>query len=166
MKKYCTIISLALFGSLFVYLVYRTPHTVVNIMLTGLSHGRWSETITALRNHIPASPFVIYSLPEALWVFAATLVCKHLYFKIKTHNLHLAWTPFFYAVSLEFLQLLKITRGHFDVMDILPSFLFSLYAIYFIKCPLPTQQLLSRINYRTFFFIYIYAIVFLSHVSL
>lgn len=165
MKKYCTIISLALFSSLFVYLVYRTQHTVVNIMLSKLSHGKSIQTIVAIRHLIPLSSFMIYSLPEALWVFAATLVCKHLYVKIRNQSFHLVWTPFFYAVSLEFLQLLKITPGKFDVMDMLPSLVLSLYAIYFIKCPLPAQQLLRKFNYRTFFFIYIYAIVFLSHVS-
>lgn len=166
MKKYCTIISLALFTSLFVYLFYRTQNTVVNIMLNKLSHGQSVSVIAFVRKHLPLSKFVIYSLPEALWVFAATLVSKHLFIKSRKRNFHLAWTPLCYAISLEFLQLLHLMPGSFDWMDILPSLAFTLYAVHFIKCPLPPQQLLGKFNYRTFFFIYIYAIVFLSHVSI
>lgn len=166
MKRYCTIISLALFTSLFIYLVYRTQHTVVNIMLNGLSHGQAIQAILQIRKCLALPDFIIYSLPEALWVFAATLVSKHLFIKFRKRNLHLAWVPLCYAVLLEFLQLFRLMPGRFDWMDILPSLTFTLYAVYFIKCPLPTQQLLGRFNYRTFFFIYIYAIVFLSHVSI
>jgi hypothetical protein len=166
MKRYCTIISLALFAGLFVYLFYRTQHTIVNIILDKLSQGHALAAIFYIRKHFSLPEFVIYSLPEALWVFAATLVSKHLFIKLGKRNFHLAWTPLCYAVSLEFLQLFHLMPGSFDWMDILPSLAFTLYAIYFIKCPLPTQQLLGKFNYRTFFFIYIYAIVFLSHVSI
>lgn len=166
MKKYCTIISLALFASLFIYLFYRTQYTIVNIMLTSISGGQSKASILYIRNHFPLPGFVIYSLPEALWVFAATLVSRHLFLKFNGKNFHLAWMPLSYAISLEFLQLLRLMPGSFDLMDILLSLAFTLHAVYFIKCPLPTQQLLGKFNYRTFFFIYIYAIVFLSHVSI
>ncbi|KAA5537120.1 hypothetical protein F0919_05465 [Taibaiella lutea] len=166
MKRYCTIISLALFAGLFIYLFYRTQHTVVNIMLDKLSYGNALAAILYIRKHFLLPEFVIYNLPEALWVFAATLVSKHLFIKLGRKNIHLAWTPLCYAVLLEFLQLLHWMPGSFDWLDILPSFAFTLCAVYFIKCPLQTQQLLGKFNYRTFFFIYIYAIVFLSHVSI
>ena len=165
MKRYCTIISLALFASLFIYLVYRTEHTVVNIMLNTISNGKAIKTILYLRAHFPLPDLMIYSLPEALCVFAATLVSKHLYLKYRQRNIHLAWAPLCYAVVLELLQLLHWMPGSFDWLDILLSSALTLVAISFIKCPLPIQYLLRRFNYRTFFFIYIYAIVFLSHVS-
>jgi len=166
MKRYCTIISLALFTSLFIYLFYRTQHTVVNIMLNKLSHGQAVTSIHYIRDHFPLPVFLIYSLPEALWVFAATLVSKQLFIKFRERNFHLAWAPLSYAISLEFLQLFHLMPGSFDWMDISLSLGFTLYAVRFIKCPLPAQQLLGKFNYRTFFFIYIYAIVFLSHVSI
>lgn len=165
MKRYCTIISLALFTSLFIYLVYRTQHTVVNIMLNTLSHGTAIETILYIRSNFPLPDFIVYSLPEALWVFAATLVSKHLYLKYGKGIIHLAWAPLCYAILLELLQLLHWMPGSFDWLDILLSSGFTIIAIAFIKCPLPIQYLLQKFNYRTFFFIYIYAIVFLSHVS-
>jgi hypothetical protein len=166
MKRYCAIISLALFASLFIYLFFRTQHTVVNIMLAKLSHGHTLAAILYIRKHFPLPEFAIYSLPEALWVFAATLVSRHLFIQFGKQNFHLAWSPLCYAVSLEFLQLFHLMPGSFDRMDVLTSAAFTLFAVYFIKCPLPTQQLLGKFNYRTFFFIYIYAIVFLSHVSI
>jgi hypothetical protein len=166
MKKYCTIISLALFSGLFIYLVFRTQHTVVNILLNKLTAGHALPTILLIRKHCPLPSFIIYSLPEGLWVFAATLVSKHLFINIGKRTLHCAWLPLCYAVLLELLQRIHLMPGSFDLMDILLPLVFTLYGVYCIKCPLPIQYLLRKFNYRTFFFIYIYAIVFLSHVSI
>lgn len=166
MKRYCTIISLSLFFGLFVYIIFRSQHTIVNIMLNTLTNEEASPIIIVIRKHCPLPDFAIYSLPEGLWALAATLVSKHLFIRLLNKQIHLAWMPLCYSVSLELLQLFHIMRGRFDVMDILWSFFFTLIGIYIIKCPLPIQYLFRKFNYRTFFFVYIYAIVFLSHVSM
>lgn len=166
MKKYCTIISLALFFGLFVYLVFRSQHTIVNILLNKLTNGNAMPIICDIRQHFLLPKFMIYSLPEGLWALAATLVSKRLFLRTKRGSLHLAWVPLIYCISLEILQLFGWMPGSFDFMDILFPLVLTIYGIYFIKCPLPIQYLLQRFNYRTFFFVYIYAIVFLSHVSI
>ena len=165
MKRYCAIISLALLTGLLLYLVYRTDRTIVNILLDKLTHGRSHDIRIILRKKIPLPGFIIFSLPEGLWVFSATLVSKHLYCGIKGVRLHLSWLPLFYAVLLEGLQWLHLMPGRFDIMDLSLSALFTIWALKGINCPLPEQDVFRQVNYRTFSLVYIYGIVFLSHVS-
>lgn len=166
MKRYCTIITLALMSCLFAYVVYRTDRTIVNILLDHITSGKASPVRTWLRSHISLPEWCIYSLPEALWVFSAALVSRRLYAVIGEKRFYLSWMPLVYAVLLEFLQLAHVMPGSFDIMDLGLALLFSLYAHYGIRCPLPQQHVFGLLNYRTFFLVYVYALVFLSHVHI
>lgn len=165
MKRYCIIISMALLTGLFIYLCYRSPDTVVNILLHRISNGNGARRTQWIRDHIPLPGFVIYSLPEGLWVMAATMISRRLYCKLGEIRWHLSWLPLGYAVLLEFLQLLRLMPGRFDPADIACASLLALWAIKKVHCPLPPQDFFRKINYRTLSFIYVHAIVFLSHVS-
>lgn len=164
MKRYCTIITIALLSCLFIYIVYRSEKTVINIVLDYISGHRAPAIRRMVRHHFLLPDWVIYCLPEGLWVFSATLISRHLYCFPGRAKFYLSWLPVIYAVLLEFLQLLHIMPGRFDWTDLFISVLFSLWATYFIRCPLPQQHVFRSFNYRTIFLVYIYAIVMLSHV--
>lgn len=165
MKRYYLLISLSLLTGLFIYIFYRTEHTVINILLHKLSRGSLHQFRIGLRAHLKLPASVVFSLPEGLWVFAATLTSKHLYCIVYKKRIHLSWLPMSYAVLLECLQLMHIMPGRFDVLDLFFSLCLGLWALRKIECPLPPQYLSRQFNYRTLSVVYIYAIVFLSHVS-
>lgn len=166
MKKYYTTTAVALLVSLFIYIVYRSEQTVVNILLDQLTGHRaflWKQQV---RHLLPLPGYIIFSVPEGLWIFAATLISKNLYLVYRHRKFHLVHVPILYGIGLEFLQLLHIMPGRFDILDILFTLFFWLLAMLFISNPFRQQSIREQFNYRTFLLLFAYGIVFLSHVSL
>lgn len=157
MKKYYVRIAFALLLSLYLYVVYRSEQMVINIVLhkiLGVYSGDFRPYLRLLP-HVP--DWVCYSLPNGLWVFAATSLSRNLYFR----RLHLAILPFLYIIFLEFLQYMHYTNGTFDVIDIIVSAVFCVLA-YATKCPFPSRHIAERPFLRVVLCFFGYAIVYLS----
>lgn len=155
----------ALLIGLFIYLFYRTEQTVVNdLAMRIFSTGGYS----ALRQHVthllPLNDFIIYSVPEGLWVFSVTLTSKAYYLKIGRLCLDGIMFPLIISIGLEILQLIQFTHGHFDFMDILASILGWAAARYLINYSPMKYNILQAPDAGRITCLANYAIVYLSYV--
>lgn len=128
MKRIYLFSFLALIISLYIYAVYRTENTVINQLISwaGLDAQEWMKT---LRGHASDLPdWMVYSLPEGLWILSISLWSRGLKWKWRGRQLPLVILPLMYAIGLELLQLVHLTNGRFDVIDLLLSSFFWLLA--------------------------------------
>ena len=166
MQKNSLYIVLALSISLFVYLFFRTEETVITQLFKALiSSKNYVYLKNMIDNHIALPSFVIYSLPEGLWVFVATIFSKNIIFEKGEFYFEAIYIPLIFAIGLEFLQLIHVTHGMFDFLDILVSVLFWSVANYLLNYPQEKQNLLTfKINRESLYFFSSYAIVYFSYV--
>lgn len=165
MKKHYLLIIPALLFSLFIYLFYRTTKTVVTkTFISIVSANHYWVARTHITQAVPLNDHIIYSLPEALWVFCITLTSKHLFVKINKRAFNLIFAPLLFAIGLELFQLLHLTNGRFDFWDIGLSVLFWGIANYGIKHTGARQNMLSPFNSRSIICLWSYLIVYLAHV--
>ena len=164
MKKHL-LISLCLLFSLFIYLFYRTEDTVVNnIFLSLISFDFFVELRNNIKNALPLNEYIIYSLPEGLWVFCITLTSRFLFFKIGKHEISLLYLPLVFAIGLELFQLFHFSNGYFDFWDIGASILFWAIAAYLMPFVNKRQNILNPLNLNSLICIISYLIVYLAHV--
>jgi hypothetical protein len=165
MKKIYFLIVLPLLISLFIYVFYRTQNTIINELFIYIFSA---ESYMALRksitNAFPLNGYIIYSLPEGLWVFCVTLTSRSLYVKTGSREITLILVPLIFAIGLELLQLMHFTNGRFDAMDIWVSLIFWGIANYLIDHKVPRQNLFDPFNIRSFICLLSYMIVYLAHV--
>jgi hypothetical protein len=155
----------ALFISLFIYLFYRTEKTVVNdLLIMLLSRDHYIALKHSIQNQLPLSEFIVFSLPEGLWVFCITLTSRGFYIKIKELKINCIVFPLLIAIGLEFFQLFGVANGRFDYADIISSVLFWLLGCYIIIPSTPKKQLFKTFDDRTALCLSSYAIIFLAHV--
>lgn len=76
------------------------------------------EGAASMRHLIPA--FVLYSIPDALWVYSFTFLMYSVWFGCPKTNGRRFWIflPLALAVGAEFGQLFRIVPGTFDLIDI------------------------------------------------
>lgn len=165
MRKNTLLIILSLLVSLFIYLFYRTEKTVINALwIHVFSVHDYAALREAVTNLLPLNKAIIYSLPEGLWVFCITLTSKPFYIQVYTRQLHCTIMPLIVCIGLEVLQLLHLTNGRFDFMDIWVSISFWMLANYFFNHKAEKQNILSPINVRSIACFFSYGIVYLAHV--
>lgn len=165
MKKHYLLLIPCLLLSLFIYLFYRTEKTVVNELFMWLTSAElYFKIRTQITHLLPLQEHIIYSLPEALWVFCITLTSKFLFVRIGHYKFNLVFAPLLFVIGLEIFQLLHLTNGRFDFWDIGLSILSWAIANYFVKSREPKQNLLAPINSRSIICLLSYLIVYLAHV--
>ncbi|RYY32780.1 MAG: hypothetical protein EOP46_18140 [Sphingobacteriaceae bacterium] len=151
--------------SLFIYLFYRTEKTVVNELLIRLiSYNNYSSLKAAVVHIIPLNDMLIYSLPEGLWMFCITLTSKPYYISFNGLRLDGARLPLIFCLALEFLQLIHVTNGRFDYMDIVIFTLFWLLGRYGLAGNTERQPILATPKPATWVCLLSYGIVYLAHV--
>jgi hypothetical protein len=164
-KKEYLYIAVSLLISLFIYLFYRTEKTVVNEMLISIisfdTYAAWKANIVHL---IPINDTIVYSLPEGLWVFCITLTSKPYYVKLRNRRIDCVFIPLVFSIGLEILQLLHITNGRFDLIDIGVSIVFWSIGNFTFGNKVAKQNILASLNLKTVICVISYAIVYLSHV--
>ena len=162
-RKYL-LMALSLLGSLFIYLFYRTQKTAINeIAISLLSESEYQALRESIRSALPLNDPTIYSLPEGLWVFCITLTSQSFYFKFRQLQLACVYLPPVVALGFELFQLLGITKGRFDVVDIAVSLLFWMLA-QFLFPKNREQDLLASFSFRNSLCVLSYCIVYLAHV--
>jgi hypothetical protein len=157
MKKYHALVALSLLLGLYIYTVYRSEQTVINVLLQQILSADFLLYKNKLRFFDAPPDWFLYNLPSSLWLFAATLLARNLYFRW----LHLAILPFLYVVFLEFLQYKHCTNGTFDGLDIAFGFVFAFFA-FCIKCPFLRQQCTEKPFWRIYFCFSAAVIVYLA----
>ena len=154
-----------MFTALYIYVFYRTNKTVVNQLMAWIFPP---EKFAAVRQNIsqsmPLPKWVVFTLPEALWVFCATLLSKNLFFTIKKYPVKCLYLPIFFAFLWEVLQLTGITNGYFDYADLLGCTLAFLLAKFFLRLPYAPLHLIKHFSPQAIFFFAIFVVVYLSHV--
>ncbi|MDQ7947954.1 MAG: hypothetical protein REI78_12470 [Pedobacter sp.] len=165
MKRAHILLIAALLVSLFIYLFYRTDRTVINTLFNFIFGIENYQSLKAsIRFYLPLHEFVVYSLPEGLWVFCITVTSKDLYLKLARSEVHCAIFPLTFVVALELMQWLHLTNGTFDVVDILTAILFWMLGFFIIEEDRPKQNPLKQLNKRSLIFLMSYLIVYLAHV--
>lgn len=166
MKKYIPLLAVSLFLSLFIYVFYRTEKTLINQIFIALFHH---ETYTILKTRVtfllPLPDYIIYSLPEGLWVFCITLTSSFFYLEVQKRKWSLVFVPILLAFLLEIFQLLHFTNGRFDLMDIVFSTGFWLLALFCTRTNIGKEPLFQSVNTTTICCIISYSIVYLAHVN-
>ena len=109
--------------------------------------------------------FLVFSLPEGLWVLAVTLASKNIYFGKERYLIHLAVLPIIIAVALEFFQLTNITNGTFDWLDIASAICFWALGYFLLPSPSNVQRLFLKMNINSVICLASYMVLYLSHVT-
>ncbi|TNE54145.1 MAG: hypothetical protein EP338_08255 [Bacteroidetes bacterium] len=160
------LISISLLFSLFIYVFYRTEHTVVNeLFIQLISLENYRDMKLAISNFIPLHGVMVYSVPGGLWVFGLTLASRHYYLRISKLKISLITFPLWTALSFEVIQFFGLSQGQFDLLDILFAVLFWAFAI--IIQPIPEKQIALQPMKESASRLCLagYAIVFLACVS-
>ncbi|WP_205509831.1 hypothetical protein [Longitalea arenae] len=166
MKKYIPLLGLSLCFCLFIYVFYRTEKTLVNQLFIALfSHETYSYLKTAVRSFLPLPDFLVYSLPEGLWIFCITVTSSFFYLEIRNRKWSLVLVPILMAVIMEVFQFLHFTNGRFDIIDLVFSFVFWLLALFSTQTNIGKEPVFRSLNSKTVYCMGSYIIVFLAHVS-
>ncbi len=150
---------------MFIYVFYRTERTIVNeLLLNFISINEFREIKTSITQALPINKQLIFSLPEGLWVFSTTLVSKNIYFKIANLKINCIFFPLLFSIGLEFFQLVKITDGTFDFIDVISASIFWFIAYRFINSSKNQINLIAEKKIWGLAFTLSFTIVLLSDV--
>lgn len=165
MKKHYWYIFFSLIISLFIYVFYRTDKTLVNqIIIQLISFKTYQSLKQAVTANLPLNEYLIYSLPEGLWVFCITLTSKEFYFDLFKKRINCVFIPLLLVIALELFQLFHITNGHFDFFDIGISLFFWFIAAKIVDTQQRLKNLFHSLNYNSAFCLLSYCIIYLAHV--
>ncbi len=164
MLRYWLHIIVPLIICLFIYLFYRTDHTAINQLILFIAPEKYNYLKESITNTIALPHFVIYSLPEGLWVYSVTVACVHLYFPFLKQKIFLTIAPLIFSLALECMQYLEWINGRFDVWDIVSALSFSLLAMYIFKNHFPKYNIMQGVNFRMAVSVVCFAVVYLAHV--
>lgn len=130
MKKYHVYIILPLIISLIIYTFFRSENIIINQIIYDFYPKPHHFTLNI-------SNFLIYNLPQGLWVFSATLISKNLYIK----KFNLAFLPLIFSFYIETIQYFHLTNGTFDSWDLITAVISFIMAYFFVSCPYKKEQL-------------------------
>lgn len=166
MKKHIPLLVLALAISLFIYAFYRTEKTLVNqILISIFSRESYLLLKAGITSLLPLHDYIVYSLPEGLWIFCITVTSSFFYLKVRNRKWSLVLVPILVAVTMEIFQLLHLTNGRFDITDILFSTGFWLLALFCTRTNVGKEPLFQSVNIKTVCCVTSYFIVYLAHVN-
>jgi hypothetical protein len=165
LRKYIPLVAFSLFICLFIYLFFRTEKTIINqVFISLFSKEAYHNLKTSIHTILPLYQPFIYSLPEGLWVFCITITSRFFYMRIGRIKINLSLVPLVVAVGLELCQLLHVTNGRFDFMDIGFSFFFWLVAYTFTDTGGKEENIRTRTTFNGVSCAFCYSIVYLAHV--
>jgi hypothetical protein len=165
-KKYIPLLAVSLFFCLFIYVFYRTEKTLINqFVITLFSHERYTVLKTSVTSILPLRDWLIYSLPEGLWVFCITLTSSFFYLEVQNRKWSLTFVPILLAIIMELFQLLHFTNGRFDLMDINFAAGFWLLALFCTGTNSFKEPFFQTFNTKAICCMMSYSIVYLAHVN-
>lgn len=129
------------------------------------SHERYISVKSIVTSLLPLHEYLIYSLPEGLWVFCITLTSSFFYLEVQKRKWYLVAVPLLLALILELFQLFHITNGRFDIMDLAFAFGFWLLALLWTRHNSVKEPLFESLDLKNISCIASYSIVYLAHVT-
>lgn len=151
--------------SLFIYVFYRTEKTLINqVVMSLISRKNYYTLKSAITTAFALPPSVIYSLPEGLWIFSITITSRSFYLEMYGRKWDLTLVPLVIAIVMELFQLLHITNGRFDLMDIVFSVVFWMLALICTRTDEEKESFFQSTGVKTVGCAFCYSIVYLAHV--
>mgnify|MGYP003636407017 CR=1 FL=1 len=151
--------------SLLIYVFYRSELTLINqaigIFLPLADLLKYQEQV---QTALPLPNWIIYSLPEGLWVLFVTLISKEFYFTSQSKNYSLVFFPILLAICIEVFQYFQLTDGTFDWLDLGVALFFWGLTCFLLPPRFNILQLKNAFNIRGILLISSYLIVILSDV--
>ena len=131
---YFTTVLLPLVIALMIYILFRSDSTLVNQLFVVVFSTETLDSIRAVNlGKIGIQPFIIYSFPNALWIFSTTILSFNQSIRVMKCAIPLYTFPIIYCLLLELFQMLNFTNGTFDVIDVVASLVFWALAIACMK---------------------------------
>jgi len=113
-------IALPLLTGEVLYAAYRSDSIYLNQFLETTSNGLLSEFLQSLSETINLPHWVIYSLPDGLWMLALVVLVLAIWdFKLDMRSLPWLAIAVLSGVMFEMFQGLAILSGTFDVTDLI-----------------------------------------------
>lgn len=149
-----------------IYTFYRPDSILINEIWIKLGWIEERKVIGEWLDHNLSLPaWAIYNLPEALWTICLTICCKPLYLRRGKQKTALVLLPPVFVIILEFFQMLHITKGTFDLLDIVLSVIAWLWiAVLPRKQPLSSFQFYP-VTFLSYRLIFVWIIVLMAHFS-
>lgn len=108
--------SFSLMGGAMIYLLFRPTHLLMFRWLDSIGLMDFVDSIRANQKNVPE--WIIYSLPDGLWMFSYCLFIGCIWdFDIRECLFILVILPI-YAVTIEIMQYFHLVSGTFDFMDL------------------------------------------------
>lgn len=166
MKKVYSIAGV-LFISLFIYAFYRSDKTVINeLIILILSEETYISIKSFIVSIMPLPEPIIFSLPGGLWVFCVTILSSNFYLPVKQYRIPMVFLPILFATGLELCQLIHLTRGRFDLWDVVFYLLFWLLAYHSFQSRWQQQQnIFAPFTIHGFICLVCFFSVYLAHVN-
>ena len=159
------IIALALLLSLFVYLFFRTEQTIVNYLFIKIWGGEpFYQSRAWVTARVNLSNFQMYSMPEALWILAITLLSKRYMIQLGNRHISLWYLPLILAFGFEFFQWMHWSNGSADLNDLWVAGLFWALGMTVFPEKEPKISLFQSFNIHALLCTGAYAVVYLAHV--
>jgi len=130
-------IFMILTGGVLIYSVTRSESIYLNQWLAQLGNGKMQDFFQALIQNAQLPQWIIYSLPDALWMMALTMLVMMIW-DFNLHKKSIPWIAIAIAVGIlyEIFQGFYIVRGTFDGTDLIFIFMGALLPISFIMLKL------------------------------
>lgn len=135
------------------------------IFIALFSLRTYSFLKAGITSSLPLQEYLIYNLPEGLWVFCITVTSSFFYLEYRNRKWGLVYVPILVAVIMEIFQLLHFANGRFDMMDIIFATGFWLLALFCTNDNAGKEPLFQPVNIRTLCCFASYFIVYLAHVT-
>ena len=159
------IIALALLLSLFVYLFFRTEQTIVNYLFIKIWGGEpFYQSRAWVTARVNLSNFQMYSMPEALWILAITLLSKRYMIQLGNRHISLWYLPLILAFGFEFFQWMHWSNGSADLNYLWGAGLFWALGMTVFPEKEPKISLFQSFNIHALLCTGAYAVVYLAHV--
>lgn len=158
--KYNLGIYLPILFCVFILFFFRSNYSYGNILIRKFFSTDYNLSDTFKLNNV-----IVYNLPEAMWVFSLTLLSLNHKVKVgKQLSLSLVFLPLIYVWGAEFLQLINITDGTFDLLDVLFSSATWLLAYVLIRIN-EHHLIYTKISNNIVLFVILFCSVFLADTS-
>ncbi len=132
-KKFQLSVVLPLVFCTFICLFYRGVQSHAHLVFSQLFTENYLLAKLFFQEQLPLSDFMIYSLPEGLWVFSLSLLGSKFYLDMGERPYNLCHLAIAFATGLECLQYFHVTDGTFDILDLGASLFFWLLALFIIE---------------------------------
>ena len=127
----CVIVSLL--AGAFIYFITRSEFVYLNQWISQINEGKVLSFFQNIAANDQLPFWVIYSLPDALWMFALIMAILTIW-DFKLHNKSIAWLVMALAAAImfELLQGFSYIKGTFDPVDLIMIMLSAVIPVSFI----------------------------------